>query len=146
MDIGNLIQLIALYAIPAIFAITLHEAAHGYAARHFGDLTAYQAGRISLNPVRHIDPIGTLLIPAVVLFASGGKFAFGWAKPVPVNFAMLRHPKRDMLWVAAAGPGANLFMAVLWALLFKIVTLLPINYFSEPALRMSATLLSSARS
>ena len=83
MDIGNLVQLIALYAIPAIFLITLHEAAHGYAARHFGDPTAYQAGRISLNPIRHIDPIGTLLIPAVVLFASGGKFAFGWAKPVP---------------------------------------------------------------
>ena len=112
MDVAHLIQLIALYAIPAIFAITLHEAAHGYAARHFGDLTAYQAGRISLNPIRHIDPIGTLLIPAVVLFASGGKFAFGWAKPVPVNFGRLRNPKRDMLWVAAAGPGANLFMAV----------------------------------
>jgi Zn-dependent protease len=137
MDIANLIQLIALYAIPAIFAITLHEAAHGYAARHFGDPTAYQAGRISLNPVRHIDPIGTLLIPAVVLFASGGKFAFGWAKPVPVNFGRLRNPKRDMLWVAAAGPGANLFMAVLWALLFKIVVTMPINYFSEPALRMA---------
>lgn len=137
MDIANLVQLIALYAIPAIFAITLHEAAHGYAARYFGDPTAYQAGRISLNPVRHIDPIGTLLIPAVVLFASGGKFAFGWAKPVPVNFGRLRNPKRDMLWVAAAGPGANLFMAVLWALLFKIVVTMPLNYFSEPALRMA---------
>ena len=137
MDIGNLVQLIALYAIPAIFAITLHEAAHGYAARYFGDPTAYQAGRISLNPVRHIDPIGTLLIPAVVLFASGGKFAFGWAKPVPVNFGRLRHPKRDMLWVAAAGPGANLFMAMLWALLFKIFATMPMNYFSEPALRMA---------
>lgn len=137
MDISNLVQLIALYAIPAIFAITLHEAAHGYAARYFGDPTAYQAGRISLNPVRHIDPIGTLLIPAVVLFASGGKFAFGWAKPVPVNFGMLRNPKRDMLWVAAAGPGANLFMAVLWALLFKLIVVMPVNYFSEPALRMA---------
>ena len=137
MDIANLIQLIALYAIPGIFAITLHEAAHGYAARHFGDPTAYQAGRISLNPVRHIDPIGTLLIPAVVLFASGGKFAFGWAKPVPVNFGRLRNPKRDMLWVAAAGPGANLFMAVLWAMFFKLVAIMPISYFSEPALRMA---------
>ncbi len=137
MDVSNLVQLIALYAIPAIFAITLHEAAHGYAARHFGDPTAYQAGRISLNPIRHIDPIGTLLIPAVVLFASGGKFAFGWAKPVPVNFGMLRNPKRDMLWVAAAGPGANLFMAVLWALLFKFTAVMPVNYFSEPALRMA---------
>jgi Zn-dependent protease len=137
MDVAHLIQLIALYAIPGIFAITLHEAAHGYAARHFGDLTAYQAGRISLNPIRHIDPIGTLLIPAVVLFASGGKFAFGWAKPVPVNFGRLRNPKRDMLWVAAAGPGANLLMAVLWALFFKVVALMPLNYFSEPSLRMA---------
>ncbi len=137
MDIANLIQLIALYAIPGIFAITLHEAAHGYAARHFGDPTAYQAGRISLNPLRHIDPIGTLLIPAVVLFASGGKFAFGWAKPVPVNFARLRNPKRDMFWVAAAGPGANLFMAVLWTLILKFVAGLPVNYFTEPALRMA---------
>jgi len=137
MDIAHLIQLIALYAIPGIFAITLHEAAHGYAARHFGDPTAYQAGRISLNPIRHIDPVGTLLIPAVVLFASGGKFAFGWAKPVPVNFGMLRSPKRDMLWVAAAGPGANLLMAMLWAFFFKIVAVMPINYFSEPALRMA---------
>jgi len=137
MDIAHLIQLIALYAIPGIFAITLHEAAHGYAARHFGDLTAYQAGRISLNPIRHIDPIGTLLIPAVVLFASGGKFAFGWAKPVPVNFGRLRNPKRDMLWVAAAGPGANLLMAVLWALFFKVVVLMPVNYFTDPSLRMA---------
>ncbi|UCH47905.1 MAG: site-2 protease family protein [Betaproteobacteria bacterium] len=137
MDVANLVQLIALYAIPAIFAITLHEAAHGYAARYFGDPTAYEKGRISLNPIRHIDPIGTLLIPAVVLFASGGKFAFGWAKPVPVNFGMLRNPKRDMLWVAAAGPGANLFMAVLWALLFKFIAVMPVNYFSEPALRMA---------
>lgn len=137
MDIANLIQLIALYAIPGIFAITLHEAAHGYAARHFGDPTAYQAGRISLNPLRHIDPVGTLLIPAMILFASGGKFAFGWAKPVPVNFGRLRHPKRDMLWVAAAGPGANLLMALIWAFFFKIMTIIPTNYFSEPALRMA---------
>ncbi|NIO42995.1 MAG: site-2 protease family protein [Burkholderiales bacterium] len=141
MDLGKLIQLIALYAIPAIFAITLHEAAHGYAARYFGDMTAYQAGRISLNPIRHIDPVGTLLIPAIVLFTSyqmGNAFAFGWAKPVPVNFLrMLRNPKRDMFWVAAAGPGANLFMAVVWAMLFKVMTIVPMNYFSEPALRMA---------
>lgn len=137
MNVAHMIQLIALYAIPAIFAITLHEAAHGYAARHFGDLTAYQAGRISLNPIRHIDPIGTLLIPAVVLFVSGGKFAFGWAKPVPVNFGRLRNPKRDMLWVAAAGPGANLLMAILWALFFKGVAMMPVNYFTDPSLRMA---------
>ncbi|MGH8677152.1 MAG: site-2 protease family protein [Burkholderiales bacterium] len=137
MDYAYLLQLIALYAIPGIFAITLHEAAHGYAARHFGDPTAYQAGRISLNPVRHIDPIGTLLIPAIVLLASGGKFAFGWAKPVPVDFGRLRHPKRDMLWVAAAGPGANLFMALLWAIALKVVATLPASYFTEPALLMA---------
>jgi Zn-dependent protease len=137
VDIADIIQKIALYAIPVIFAITLHEAAHGYAARYFGDPTAYQAGRISLNPVRHIDPIGTLLIPAVVLFASSGNFAFGWAKPVPVNFARLRNPKRDMFWVAAAGPGANLFMAVLWILLLKLVVTIPANYFTEPGVKMA---------
>lgn len=137
MDYGYLIQLIALYAIPGIFAITLHEAAHGYAARHFGDPTAYQAGRISLNPVRHIDPVGTLLIPAIVLLASGGKFAFGWAKPVPVNFGLLRRPKRDMLWVAAAGPGANVFMALVWAIAMKAVSIMPAGYFTEPALLMA---------
>lgn len=137
MDVAQFIQAVSLYAVPAIFAITLHEAAHGYAARYFGDPTAYQAGRISLNPVRHIDPIGTLLIPAVILFASGGKFAFGWAKPVPVNFARLRNPKRDMLWVAAAGPAANLFMVILWALVIKALAILPHNYFSEPAFLMA---------
>lgn len=137
MNLEHIVQLVALYAIPGIFAITLHEAAHGYAARHFGDPTAYQAGRISLNPIRHIDPIGTLLIPAVVLFASAGNFAFGWAKPVPVNFGRLRSPKRDMLWVAAAGPGANLFMALLWTMLFKLLTGMPATYFTEPALLMA---------
>lgn len=137
MNFEHIIQLVALYAILGIFAITLHEAAHGFAARHFGDPTAYQAGRISLNPIRHIDPIGTLLIPAVVLFASAGNFAFGWAKPVPVNFGRLRNPKRDMFWVAAAGPGANLFMAILWTLLFKSLSGMPANYFTEPALLMA---------
>ena len=137
MNIEQIVQLVALYAIPGIFAITLHEAAHGYAARQFGDPTAYQAGRISLNPIRHIDPVGTLLIPAVVLFASSGNFAFGWAKPVPVDFSRLRNPKRNMMWVAAAGPGANLFMAILWTLLFKILAGIPANYFTEPALLMA---------
>ena len=137
IDYAHLIQLIALYAIPGIFAITLHEAAHGYAARHFGDPTAYQAGRISLNPLRHVDPIGTLLIPAIVLLASGGKFAFGWAKPVPVNFGRLRNPKRDMFWVAAAGPGANVVMALMWAIAMKLVGMMPEGYFSEPALLMA---------
>jgi Zn-dependent protease len=137
MDLGQTIQMIALFAIPAIFAITLHEAAHGYAARHFGDPTAFLAGRISLNPIRHIDPVGTLLIPALILLGSGGKFAFGWAKPVPVNFGKLRNPKRDMLWVAAAGPGANLMMAVLWALSMRAVAALPAGYFTEPMMLMA---------
>ncbi len=137
MDYSQIIQLIALYAVPGIFAITLHEAAHGYAARHFGDSTAAQAGRITLNPIRHIDPMGTLLVPALMLLASGGKLAFGWAKPVPVNFGRLRHPKRDMLWVAAAGPGANLLMAVAWAAVIKASQGLPAGYFTEPLLLMA---------
>ena len=137
MDIGYWIQLLSLYAIPAVLAITLHEAAHGYAAKRLGDLTAYQEGRITLNPIKHIDLIGTLVVPAVLLLATGGKITFGWAKPVPVNFSALRNPKRDMLWVAAAGPGANLAMAIGWALLFKLALTAPENYFSSPLLEMS---------
>ena len=137
MDIGYWIQLLSLYAIPAVLAITLHEAAHGYAAKRLGDFTAYQEGRITLNPIKHIDLIGTLVVPAVLLLATGGKIAFGWAKPVPVNFSALRNPKRDMLWVAAAGPGANLAMAIGWALLFKLALTAPENYFSSPLLEMS---------
>lgn len=115
----SLIQTLAISALPVIFAITLHEAAHGYAARHFGDNTAWQAGRISLNPLRHVDPIGTLLVPLMILLVSGGGLLFGWAKPVPVDFGRLRHPKKDMLWVAAAGPAANLVMALGWAVVLK---------------------------
>jgi len=137
MDIAGFIQILSLYALPAILAITLHEAAHGYAAKRLGDLTAYQEGRISLNPLKHIDPIGTLVVPAVLLIASGGKLAFGWAKPVPVNFSRLRNPKRDMFWVAAAGPAVNLLMAIGWAIVFKIVVTSPINYFTDPALAMA---------
>ena len=128
----NLVQKIAIYALPVIFAITLHEAAHGYVAKHFGDNTAYVLGRISLNPLRHIDPIGTVLVPLLILLTTSGTFLFGWAKPVPVDFGSLRHPKRDMLWVAAAGPLANLIMALLWALLFKLALLAPHNTFSLP--------------
>ncbi len=121
---GEIIQTITLYALPVIFAITLHEAAHGYVARHFGDMTATMAGRVTLNPLRHIDPVGTLLVPAMILLisklAGTSGFLFGWAKPVPVNFANLRNPKRDMLWVAAAGPGVNLLMALAWALALRL--------------------------
>jgi Zn-dependent protease len=135
-DINSLIQTVAIAALPVIFAITLHEAAHGYAARHFGDPTAWQLGRISLNPLRHIDPVGTVLIPATILLFSGGAFLFGYAKPVPVDFSRLRNPKRDMLWVAAAGPGANLVMAFFWAFMFKMSWLVP-QFFSVPLARMA---------
>ncbi|CAB3699676.1 hypothetical protein LMG3458_02584 [Achromobacter deleyi] len=121
---NDFIQTIAVYAIPVIFAITLHEAAHGYVARMLGDPTAYQAGRVSLNPARHIDPIGTLLVPAVILLMSklmgGSAMLFGWAKPVPVDFGRLRRPKKDMLWVALAGPAANLLMAILWVFSLRL--------------------------
>ena len=116
MDIAHLIQTVAIYALPVLFAITVHEAAHGYAARHFGDNTAHALGRISLNPLKHIDPVGTLLMPLLLYFATAGAFLFGYAKPVPVNFGRLRHPKRDMVWVALAGPGANLAQALLWGI------------------------------
>ena len=121
----DLIQTIAVYAIPVLLAITLHEAAHGYVARMFGDSTAWMLGRVTLNPLKHVDPVGTVLVPGVILLTSAlagaGGMLFGWAKPVPVNFANLRHPKRDMIWVAAAGPGSNLVQAILWAFLFKLL-------------------------
>lgn len=129
------VQRVSIYVLPVIFAITVHEAAHGYAARHFGDMTAAAAGRISLNPLRHIDPVGTLLIPGLTLLIGG--ILFGWAKPVPVNFGRLRHPKRDMLWVAAAGPGSNLVMALLWALAIKVSVFLP-QYAALPLALMGA--------
>lgn len=137
----NLVQTIAVYALPVVFAITLHEAAHGYVARHFGDLTAHAEGRISLNPLRHIDPFGTVALPLILLAVSklfGGGIIFGWAKPVPVNFANLRHPKRDMLWVAAAGPLSNLLMALFWALMVKIGLSMPGAYFALPLAMMGA--------
>ncbi len=121
MDIANLIQTVAIYALPVLFAITVHEAAHGYAARHFGDDTAYVLGRITLNPVKHIDPVGTILMPLMLYFATSGAFLFGYAKPVPVRFGNLRNPKRDMVWVALAGPGANLAMALGWGILFYLL-------------------------
>jgi Zn-dependent protease len=122
MDIET-IQKITVYAIPLIFAITLHEAAHAFAARYFGDSTAYMLGRMTLNPTKHIDPIWTILVPIVTLLVS--PFVFGAAKPVPVNFGALRRPKQDMIWVAAAGPAANLLMMLMWAVLGKIVLLFP---------------------
>jgi len=114
---------IVLWAVPVVFAITLHEAAHGYVARHFGDQTAYMLGRVTLNPLKHIDPIGTIAVPGFLIALSvltrAPLFIFGWAKPVPVNFGNLRHPKRDMFWVAGAGPFANFLMAAGWAFVLK---------------------------
>ena len=139
MDELNLIQKISVFALPVIFAITGHEAAHAYAARHFGDNTAYLEGRMTLNPLRHIDWIGTVLLPLVCVAVGG--FIFGWAKPVPVRFGNLRHPKRDMLWVSAAGPGANLLMAVLWALMFKLALGMNNDYTEPLALMAQAGML-----
>jgi len=121
----SLIQTITVYALPVLFGITLHEAAHGYVARLLGDPTAFEAGRISLNPVRHIDPVGTIAVPLFLLFSTkllgGAGLLFGWAKPVPVNWQRLRRPKQDMLWVALAGPASNLFMAILWAISLRMM-------------------------
>jgi Zn-dependent protease len=117
MDVNHLVQTVAIYAIPVLFAITLHEAAHGYVARHFGDMTAHAQGRISLNPLRHIDLVGTVIVPILILTFS--KYLFGWAKPVPVNYSALRKPRQHMAWVAAAGPAANLIMAVIWVVLLR---------------------------
>ncbi|WP_282197392.1 site-2 protease family protein [Turicimonas muris] len=140
MDINSIIQTITVYAIPLILAITIHEAAHGYVARYFGDQTAWMLGRVTLNPMKHIDPVGTIFVPAVMLLGSAvsglGGIVFGWAKPVPVNFRNLRNPKQAMIWVAAAGPGANLLQAIIWAILLKVIYSVGLteNYFYEVCL------------
>ncbi len=127
MDFAQIIQTVAIYALPVLFAITIHEAAHGYAARHFGDKTAAMMGRVSLNPMRHVDPVGTILMPLILYFATGGTFLFGYAKPVPVNFGRLRNPKRDMVWVALAGPGSNFAQALLWVVLGYLLVALGLH-------------------
>ncbi len=138
----NLIQKISVFALPVLFAITLHEAAHGYAALKFGDRTAQLLGRISLNPLRHIDLVGTIIVPLTILLLSklsgGAGILFGWAKPVPVNFNHLHRPKQDMLWVAAAGPGANLLMALIWAGMIKIALAMPGSPVAMPLALMGA--------
>ncbi len=117
MENNELIQTVLIFALPVLFAITLHEAAHGYAAKFFGDDTAWKLGRVTLNPMNHIDWVGTIVMPLVLYFATSGALLFGYAKPVPVRFGHLRHPKRDMIWVALAGPAINFFQAVLWGAL-----------------------------
>ncbi len=133
----SLVQKVAVWALPILFAITLHEVAHGWVARRLGDPTAMMLGRLTINPLKHIDPIGTVVVP-LALLALGG-FIFGWAKPVPVNYANLRHPKRDMAIVAAAGPGANLLMALGWALVLKLALALgqTLPWVSVPLLYMA---------
>ncbi|MFT3758584.1 site-2 protease family protein [Thauera sp.] len=137
----SLISTLAIWALPVVLAITLHEAAHGYVARHFGDPTADLAGRITLNPLRHIDPVGTILVPGGILVLSYlfgvGAVLFGWAKPVPVNFGRLRKPKADMLWVAAAGPFMNLLMALGWAILFRFAMAGELGVYDLPMMKMA---------
>jgi Zn-dependent protease len=121
VQFDNLIQTVLIYALPVIFAITIHEAAHGYVARYLGDNTAYMMGRVTLNPIKHIDPVGTILMPLMLYFATSGAFLFGYAKPVPVNFGHLRKPKRDMIWVALAGPASNFIQAAIWAIAYGVL-------------------------
>lgn len=120
-------QLVTIAILPTLFAIVVHEVSHGWVARQLGDNTAYAAGRLTLNPLKHIDPIGTILVPVILILTV--HFAFGWARPVPIDWRNLRHPKRDIALVAAAGPGANLVMAIIWALLMKLGTILPHDLF-----------------
>ena len=138
MDDLSLVQRIAVWTLPVVFAITVHEVAHGWVARRFGDSTAYMLGRLTLNPIKHIDPIGTLLVPGLLLWMGG--FIFGWAKPVPVAWENLRNPKRDMALVALAGPVANLLMAIFWALMMKAGLLLggQLDLLARPLVYMGA--------
>lgn len=124
MDIGGILFQISVWVIPALLAITLHEAAHGYVAWQLGDDTAKRQGRVTLNPFRHIDPMGTIIIPAMLLLLKA-PFLFGYAKPVPVNFGRLNRPRRDMVWVALAGPAMNFVLAFLFALGFHLLALFP---------------------
>jgi len=135
MDFAHLIQTVTIYAIPVLLSITLHEAAHGYAALHFGDNTAYREGRVTLNPIKHIDPMGTILMPLILYIGTSGAFLFGYAKPVPVRFGNLRHPKQDMVWVALAGPGSNFVQALVWGALLYLMQAGDVNepFFVEMA-------------
>ena len=145
MPLNNIIQQIAIYAIPMIFAITLHEAAHAFMSYKYGDDTAKILGRLSLNPMRHIDTMGTIIFPLIGVFMGG--FIFGWAKPVPINFNRLHNPKKNLFWIAFAGPAANLIMALLWALMFKLSGYLnlyfgtPLNLMAQAGIAVNISLL-----
>lgn len=138
MDINLLVPTLAIYTLPVVLAITLHEAAHGYVAKQCGDLTAYRLGRVSLNPLRHVDPVGTIIVPLIMVLGSAAVGAapllFGWAKPVPVNFNALRKPRPHMMWVAAAGPGANLLQAIAWGAVLRLTLPFGEGFFSTPLL------------
>jgi len=136
VNFSDLIQTVLIYALPVIFAITLHEAAHGYVAHRLGDNTAWMMGRVTLNPMPHIDPMGTIVIPAMLYVVTGGTFLFGYARPVPVNFGRLHHPKRDMIWVSFAGPAINFIQALVWLLAFYLLNILGVTeaYFLKMAL------------
>jgi len=122
VSINEIVQTIATHALPVLLAITLHEAAHGLVAKLLGDTTAWAMGRVTINPFVHIDPVGTIAMPLILYIATAGNFLFGYAKPVPVDFSRLRNPKRDMVWVALAGPVANLLQAVVWAVIIYVLT------------------------
>ena len=138
----NIVQEIAVWALPVLFAITVHEVAHGWVARRLGDPTAMMLGRLSLNPAKHIDPLGTVAVPLLLLIMGG--FIFGWAKPVPITWENLKHPKRDMVLVAAAGPGSNFAMALIWGLITKLAQLLPEASPSLASLKMGLVLMGEA--
>ena len=142
-DIVSVLMIVVVAAVPVVFAITVHEVAHGWTALKFGDTTAQAAGRLTLNPIKHIDPLGTVIVPIAMLVLSAGAWAFGWAKPVPVAFQNLRNPRRDMILVAAAGPGANLLMAMGWALLLPLrismFTGVGTDLFDDVIVRMCVT-------
>lgn len=135
----NAVQQLAVWALPVLFAITVHEVAHGWVARYLGDPTAMMLGRLTLNPIKHIDPVGTVLVPAALVLLGG--VIFGWAKPVPITVENLKSPKRDMAFVAVAGPLSNLLMALLWALVMKIALLIA---SAAPALAMPLTYMGAA--